>query len=126
MDIKATFEQIKGLNALIYQINKREKSALKVLYKLHRQIFGEDICADCSNGHIKGYNRLVRLTLAELTAMANKEFKLLKGRMVEYPFRSGTFYVSETMPDEIAREYLTKHPQMVRNFSQYPKEFKLK
>lgn len=126
MDIQATFDQIQQLNSLIYDINKRKPAAIKLLNTLNRRIFGESVSPDCSNCHIKAFQLLTKLTLKDLEAIANKEFVLLKGILIEYPFRSGQHYINGTMPDSIAREYLTKYPKMVRNFSRYPKEFELK
>lgn len=123
MDINLVFEQIQSLNGMIYAINKREPEAIRLLDKLNRQLFGESVVINCSNCHIKAFKKLTSLTIQDLQAMSEKRFKLKKGILVEFPFRSGNFYVAETMTDEISERYLRTHPQMVKQFASYPADF---
>lgn len=53
----------------------------------------------------------------------SQQYKLKKGILVEFPFRSGRHYVAGTMSDTIAKDYLTKHPQMIKNFATYPQDW---
>jgi len=120
MDINLVFEQIQSLNSMIYAINKRQPEAIRLLDRLNRWVFGESVTAGCTNCHIKAFKKLTSLTLQDLEAMSNKKFELKKGLLVEYPFRSGKFYVSETMTDDIAAKYLTDHPHKVDQFARVP------
>lgn len=120
MDVNLVFEQIQSLNGMIYAINKRHPEAIMLLDRLNRWIYGESVTAGCTNCHIKAFKKLTSLTLQDLEAMNNKQFELKKGLLIEYPFRSGNFYVTGMMSDEVAARYLTEHPNKVDQFSRVP------
>jgi len=115
------YNDIQGLEKLIYQINKREPLAIKELNRLHRLTFGETVTADCSNCHIKAYKKLLSLTIQDLQIMESQKFKIKKDALIEYPFRSGQFYSSKSgIEDSIAIAYLEQFPKLVKNFETYP------
>lgn len=115
------YNDIQGLENLIYKINKREPLALKELNRLHRIAFGERVTADCSNCHIKAYKKLLSLTILDLENMQNQQFKIKKDALIEYPFRSGQFYSSKSgIEDNIAIAYLSQFPKLIKNFETYP------
>lgn len=121
MDIKQTYADVQALDSLIYHINKREPEAIGELNRLYRIIYGETVVAGCSNCHIKAFKKLLSLTIKDLETMENQNFKIKKGVLVEYPFRSGQFFSSALgVSDELATEYLTAHPTMIHQFEIYP------
>lgn len=53
--------------------------------------------------------------------MENQDFKIKKGILVEYPFRSGQFFSAALgVSNELAIEYLTAHPSKIDQFEVYP------
>ena len=121
MTANEIYEDIQGLENLIYKINKREPLAIKELNRLHRIVFGEPVFADCSNCHIKAYKKLLSLTILDLQIMENQKFKIKKDALIEYPFRSGQFYSAKSgISDENAIAYLSEFPKLIKNFEVYP------
>ncbi len=121
MDINQIYTDIQELNNLIYLINKRDTSAIEELNRLYRIVFGETVTAGCSNCHIKAFRKLTDLTIQDLSIMQEQKFKIKKGVLVEYPFRSGRFFSAALgITNELATEYLKAYPQKVTKFEVYP------
>lgn len=122
MDVQSVYDEIQTLPSLILQINKREHSAIAILNRLNRLLFGESVVAGCTNCHIKAYHKLTSLTIKDLEVMNARKFKLNKNITIENPIRSGRFFNDSTMTDEIARDFLLNNPKGVVHFSEYPKD----
>lgn len=121
MNTDQIFNDIQALNDLIYKINKREPEAIKELNRLNRIVFGETVIAGCSNCHIKAFRRLTTLSIEDLKTMEEQKFKIKKGILVEFPFRSGQFFSAALgVTNELAIEYLTAHPDKIDQFEVYP------
>lgn len=121
MDVNTTYTEIQALELLIYAINKREKSAIAELNRLHKLVYGETVTAGCSNCHIKAFKKLLSLTKQDLENMENQNFKINKDSLIEYPARSGEFYSSANgIEDAKAVELLKEYPQLVSHFDIYP------
>jgi hypothetical protein len=121
MNIEETFQDIQALETLVYQISKRQPAALAELNRLYRIVYGETVTAGCSGCHLKAYKKLTSLTINDLQEMENQDFKIKKGVLVEYPFRSGQFFSSALgVSNEVAVQYLTEHPSKIDQFEVYP------
>lgn len=121
MTTEQLYEELQGLNNLIYQINKRQPEAIQKLNRLNRMIYGETVTAGCSNCHIKAFNKLTSLTIEDLEIMENQNFKLKKGVLLEYPHMSGQFYSSvRGIDDKTATAYLEQFPKKLTSFEKYP------
>nr|DAL45090.1 MAG TPA_asm: hypothetical protein [Caudoviricetes sp.] len=51
-------------------------------------------------------------------------YKLKNGVLLQMEFGSSDFYVNETLTDEIAEQYLAKHPGSILFFAEYPEDWK--
>lgn len=134
MDSEKVLQDIQALYDLVHLISKKQPEALAELNRLYMIVYGETVTAGCSGCHLKAYKKLTSLTLQDLQNMENQKFKIKKGVLIEFPFRSGEFVSSASDPvtvDRVATAYLTAHPSKISEFDVYPgsdsesKEFQL-
>lgn len=121
MDINKIYRDCQAIKALIPRITDREQGAINELNRLYMEMFGERVRATCSNCHIKAVHRLLNLTLNDIEIMNNQSFKLKKGVLINWPFRSNQYFNSiGGMPDSEAIDFLRSSPHNIDKFSTYP------
>jgi len=93
------------------------------LDKLHRLMFGSEItntgCSDC----YRDAYAIIYSTLKKNKEMPKTPNYILKGGAIIHPVGTSRFYTNPLPSDDIAEEFLSKFPNEINKFAQFPADW---
>lgn len=123
MNVNNLYQRIKNLDE--QGIASRKPESLAELRDLYFMAFNQSVADGCGDCVRKAYGKLQLLTLNRIQEMVNSKFKLKQGFLLQQGgFGSGNFITNDNLTDKIAYKELTRDPQLIKYFDEYPKDDK--
>lgn len=122
MEAQELIARIKALNALRNELGTNDNKVVAELSLLMQAAFNETFKPGCKSCASKAFQKLNLLTIKKIEAMANSQYKLKAGIVIQWPAFSQTYVTSDNLTDEKAREILKGSPELAEWFEQMPDE----